>query len=1039
MTGPTPRATTAGVAADHAVIARRRARALVATALRTRSVHAREVLAEVAWPGTTPAELEAWATSGAGDGSLPPGSDPTGLADYARVVAVQLGTDADRAVARGILERLARSSWAGLAREHVEMLAQLRVLGGDAAGAVEVAADPRVREGVSTSVRADALHPRLAPGSDPVAWTSAFSEALNGPEMAPFLPPAPGSLPSLDDLRVETRPDVPSPLRVTVIMSCFRPGPSLLTAVRSVLAQTWTNLELFVVDDASGPGPDGEWAALLDRVEELDERVTVVRKAVNGGTYRARNTVLRMATGDLAVVIDSDDWWHPQTLEVCAAPLLRKPFLLATRGEGVRVTPDLVLTRPGYRPRFQSAATVLFRLPQVVARIGFFDPTRKGADTEFARRLQASFGPVLQDVAQTTTILRADEGSLSAQEFANGWRHPARHQYKSLYTPWHEQISQGRSDPYLDPELPRRFPEPLRWSRATDPALEPRRHLHLCLAGDWRRDGGPQRSMMEEIHAAREAGLRVGVMHLEALRFMTTQDASVSEPFLSMVRRGEVTWVHADDDVDIDVLMIRYPPILQYPPHLSRGVRARNVLVMANQGPLELDGRDQRYVVADVTRRAEDLFGVPVTWVPQSPTIRRLLLEQDPTVPLADWDNPGLIDLDAWSVRPAGPPGWSDGNQPVVVGRHSRDTRIKFPTTYEELLRGYTFPKGYEVRMLGAVETVARLREEAGSGAPPVPDGWTLLPHQTDDVRPFLAGLDFVLYLDDPQAHEAFGRSLLESAASGALTIAHPKHESTFGDALDYAEPGEAQELIARYVADPELYAARVARTRAAVAERYGHASFVGHLRPLLSPAEAPGVAGRAASVGGRAAQADSGPMGVPEGPVSLTFLRPTAPTAPWVGVDGAETLHVVLRGAADAERSDGVCVLHRGVARERLEAWLQAHLATTPATDPAWTPGSLLASSPDGVVGILVRRDGLIWAAGRGSWSGSSRDEQLCALGGTPPRGWTDLAWWATSTPSAVVLVPGAEAELPTSDGTPSGPVAGVPTAPSSAYPERV
>lgn len=985
---PAPRATTRGVAADHARIARRRPGALVATALRTKSVRAREVLAEAAWAGSTPRMLEDWALHAPADDPLPSGSDPAGLADFARVLAVQLGTEHDRAVALALLERLSRSQgWEKVPREAVEMLAQLRVLAGEPGAALEAAADPRVREGVATSVRSDALHPRLVPGSDPVAWAAAFSTALLGPGMARFLPPDPGACPSLDELRVEESPGVPAPLRVTVIMSCFRPGPALLTAVSSVLAQTWSNLELFVVDDASGPGPDDTWERVLDQVAVMDDRVTVIRKAVNGGTYRARNTVLRLATGDLAIVVDSDDWWHPQTLEVCAAPLLDLPELLATRAQGVRVTPDLVLTRPGYRPRFESAATVLFRLPRVVSRIGFFDPTRKGADTEYARRLQATFGPVLQDVRTVTTILRAGESTLSAEEFSNGYRHPARHQYKSLYTAWHEQIARGETTPYLDPELPRRFPEPLRWSRPTDVLLEPRRHLDLCLAGDWRRDGGPQRSMMEEIRAAREAGLRVGVMHLEALRFMRRRDDPVSAPFLDMVRRGEVVWIQPDDDVDVDVLMVRYPPILQYPPHLSRTVRARQVLVMANQGPLEVDGRDQRYVVKDVTDRAEALFGVPVTWVPQSPTIRRLLREQDPAVRLTSWDNPGLIDVAAWSVRPPGPPG--TGGRPVVVGRHSRDDRIKFPPTYDELLRGYTFPAGYEVRMLGAEQTVHALRAEAGEEAPPVPPGWTLLPHQTEDVRPFLSGLDFVLYLDDPQAHEAFGRTLLESAASGALTIAHPKHEPTFGPVLDYALPGEAQELVAGYVADPDRYAERVARTRALVTERYGHDGFVRRLRTLVPGGPEPALAGVAS-------------------PPDSVELTPEPGRGAVLDVRGAPVIHVAVRSVADAERADGVSVVHTGLSEHALGPWLREHLATH--TAPGWDQGALLRSAPDGVLAVVVARDGLVHAAGRGAWQGLARDADLCAAAGQPvPAGWSDVAWWEFAPPVGLSLSPSA------------------------------
>ncbi|MDO5739142.1 MAG: glycosyltransferase [Ornithinimicrobium sp.] len=978
-------ATTQGVAADHAKVAARRPRALVSTALRTKSRYAREILAEVAWPGHGPAELEAWAADPAH--RLPPtDSDARAVADYAKVLALQL--EGEFRNARLMLDQLSRAAeWATLPRDKVELLAQLRLLDGDVNGALHLVGDERVRRGVAASIRADALHPRLAGDTDRADWASAFSRALHSQRLAPFEAPARDKMPNLDDLRVEHRPAVESPLRVTVIMSTFRPGPSLLTAVSSVLAQTWANLELFVVDDASGPHDGGAWDELLDRVEAMDERVTLIRKAVNGGTYRARNTVLRQASGDLAIVIDSDDWWHPQTLEVCVEPLVNDPGLLATRAQGVRVTPDLVLTRPGYDPRFPSAATVLFRLRRVVSRIGFFDPTRKGADTEFTRRLVASFGQVVLDIEETTTILRAGDGTLSAEEFSHGWRHPARHQYKSMYSQWHQQISRGESDPYLDPDLPRRFLEPRRWSRAVEPLLAAPAHFHLCLAGDWRRDGGPQRSMLEEIRAAREGGLRVAVMHLEALRFMTNKDQVLCAPLLELIQAREVEWIHADDDVDIDVLMIRYPPILQYPPYLTRSVRAANVLVMANQGPLELDGSDQRYVVRDVSARTQETFGVTPRWVPQSPTIRRILQQEDAEVSLTDWDSPGLIDVDSWSVRPTGHPG-ADG-RPIVVGRHSRDDRIKFPGSFEDLLRGYSFPDSYRVRMLGAAHTVSRLRQENGRSAPPIPPAWEILPHRDEDVREFLSGLDFFLYLDNPDAHEAFGRTLLEAAASGVLVIAHPKHRPTFGDALDYAKPGEAQALIAAYVSDPQGYAARVESTRAAVRERYGHQGFVHKLARMLSS--------RAGAIKSEA----------PVQEASMADVRLTFSCGGVVRLQagsGVDVERLVLRSAADAERADGAVILHHGLTPETIRPWLLGGLAGI--SEPSWSPARLVCTAPEGVLAVLLDRDGLTLAAGRGAWEGHAEDEELCRLAGAEVQeGWSTLAWWSARPPRELVL----------------------------------
>lgn len=872
--------------------------ALAVTALRTKSVHAREVLVETAWPGRSAEEIDRWAAAARSgrETTLPEGADAFALGQLARVLALQTQDPADVARARTLLEALAAVGRLDDLHPHaVQVLLHLRCLGGDAAGC-EVLLDHRhVPADVAAAVRADLANPFspvAAPGADVERWLPLLGHALVSDALAPLrLREDPGSTP-FDRLTTEVLPpaDVEGDRLVTVAMSTYRPGPPLLTAVGSLLAQTWRSLEVLVVDDASGPDAE-PW---LRRVEELDPRVRVIRKAVNGGTYRARNTALRQARGAYFTTLDSDDWLHPEAVATLVRALEDDHGLVAVRALGARVGEDLRLVRLGYRHRAVAAPTLLVRLDPALGRVGFFDPTRKSADTEYARRLQAAFGAgSVRTLDECLLLLRSGEDTLSAAEFSRMWRHPARHAYKCLYTPWHEEIAVG-APAYLDPEGPRAFPEPRRWRKDLHPALPAPRRLDLVLGGDWRRYGGPQRSMLEEIRAAREAGLRVGVLHLEALRFATTADLPLCAPVTEAIRRGEVEWVQVDDDVDVDVLMVRYPLVLQHPPSVpgGRALRPRHLLVVANQAPLEPDGSDQRYVVADVTERARELFGTEPVWVPQGAVVRDVLRTQDPEVRLTDWDNPGLIDLAEWHVRDDRAPG--AGGAPVVVGRYSRDHPLKFPATHADLLAAYDLGPGYVVRLMGARATWRRLAVEAGldEDTPP-PTGWEMLPVGAVDPREFLAGLDFFLYQDHPGRHEAFGRVLLEAAASGVVVVAHPKHEAVFGEVLDYALPAQARGVIAGYVADPERYRARVAQVQQLVRERYSHASFVRRLASVRG--DGPPTAGNGPAARGRIEVALRPPAdGVHRDVVVLEIAD-----------DAAETAVDLLR-AALAEASDG-------------------------------------------------------------------------------------------------------------------------------------
>ncbi len=997
-----PVTTTSGVAYRHAELAQNDPRKLARTALRTKSIYAREVLAAGMWPGHSPADVDAWADGAVADledrdgptPSLAATMNPTWAMFYAQVLAVQLGATQERRRGRAMLEAVANSpAWAKAPRPIVELLLHLRVSDGARHGALTLCAEnPRIRPDVVAASVADLHNPHLVGDQfgGMSTWLEHVNAALHSPALANFSVSADEAVaagehpntPHFDRLQGPTLPSVEAPLRVTVLMSAYRPGRGLLTAVRSVLAQTWGNFELIIVDDASGP----EYASVLQQAQELDPRVTVIPKAINGGTYRARNTALRVATGDVAIVLDSDDWWHPQALEVSIRPLLQRPDLMATRSQGSRVSERLELTRIGYSPRVLTAASLMFRLSPVTSRIGFFDPTVKGADNEFALRMIAAFGEVIYDIPEALCLVRGGQ-TLSSTEFSNGWRHPARHQYRNYFGSWHSKITSGNAAAFLDPDERREFREPRRWQKPVlDGRVYPYRY-DLCLAGDWRRFGGPQRSMIEEIKAARHAGLQVAIMHLEALRFMTDQDYPLCEPIMSMLRAGEVDWIHADDQVEIDVLMIRYPSILQYPPHLTRTVDARHVWVMANQAPGEPDGSDQRYVVADVSKRTAELFGRPVHWLPQSPFIRRLLQQQDPNAELLPWDNPGLIDVPACDRPGRGAP---DGTRPVVVGRYSRDDAIKFPQTYEELLRGYAFADEYHVRMMGAERAVRRLHRKANDGDAQIPRNWTLLPYQAMPVDAFLDDLDFFLYLDNASAHEAFGRTLLEAAASGVLTIAHPKHRETFAETIDYAMPGEAQDLIAHYVANPDDYRARVEQSRAQVVRRYGHQGFAQRLRPLLSESKERSRVSSQSHIG--------------EGTITVRICGSHQGPAQVVtaGRDH-DVLTIPVRSAADGARADGLSVVYRrGLSRRQLGSWLNCTVqqASVDAQDH-----ELLDTAPVEVEAVVSCRDGLIKATGRGRWDTASASARVEASYGPTAHGWDLRSWWGRNAEVELVL----------------------------------
>ncbi len=90
---------------------------------------------------------------------------------------------------------------------------------------------------------------------------------------------------------------------VSVIVPIYKVEAYLERCIESIVNQTYSQLEIILVDDGS---PDG-CPALCDDWKKKDDRIKVIHKE-NGGLSDARNAGLEIATGDIVSFIDSDDW-----------------------------------------------------------------------------------------------------------------------------------------------------------------------------------------------------------------------------------------------------------------------------------------------------------------------------------------------------------------------------------------------------------------------------------------------------------------------------------------------------------------------------------------------------------------------------------------------------------------------------------------------------------------------------------------------------------------------------------------------------------
>ena len=121
---------------------------------------------------------------------------------------------------------------------------------------------------------------------------------------------------------------------ISVIVPVYKVEKYINKCVDSILAQTFTDFELWLVDDGS---PDN-CGTICDEYAQKDARIKVIHKK-NGGLSDARNAALNLMNGKYVFFVDSDDWISEDALEIMYSALVRTSAKVAT-GNIISVSED---------------------------------------------------------------------------------------------------------------------------------------------------------------------------------------------------------------------------------------------------------------------------------------------------------------------------------------------------------------------------------------------------------------------------------------------------------------------------------------------------------------------------------------------------------------------------------------------------------------------------------------------------------------------------------------------------------------------------
>jgi tetratricopeptide (TPR) repeat protein len=242
---------------------------------------------------------------------------------------------------------------------------------------------------------------------------------------------------------------------VSIVISAFQAEATLGMALRSVLAQSWRNIEVIVVDDASTDGT----ARIIADAAAGDPRVRPLRQDRNGGTYAARNRAIAAAHGDFVTFHDSDDWMHPRRIETEVAAFAR-PSLMAVESQSFRMDSGGRATiKPFGVPVYANPSFLMFRAG-ALRRLGAYDHVRASADMEMSWRARLVFGrDAIATLPQVLMVGSARAGSLTtapATGFDMFGYSAVRLVYHEAWGSWHMACDAAGAMPLLAADGPRR-------------------------------------------------------------------------------------------------------------------------------------------------------------------------------------------------------------------------------------------------------------------------------------------------------------------------------------------------------------------------------------------------------------------------------------------------------------------------------------------------------------------------------------------------------------------------------------------------------
>jgi len=228
---------------------------------------------------------------------------------------------------------------------------------------------------------------------------------------------------------------IESPL-VSVVMPIYNVQDYLAKSVESVLAQSFTDFELILVDDGSTDASN----LMAQMFAHKDKRIRLVKQK-NRGLAGARNTGIYESEGKYVAFLDSDDLWHTEKLQQHVDLMEKNPDVgvsyscsefIDDQGESIGLfqspkmsdisEKDVLLRNPignGSVPIIRRATLHQIAFTKADGRVNFFDESlRQSEDIECWVRIISTTNWKFAGIDKPLTYYRVNDSGLSANTIA---------------------------------------------------------------------------------------------------------------------------------------------------------------------------------------------------------------------------------------------------------------------------------------------------------------------------------------------------------------------------------------------------------------------------------------------------------------------------------------------------------------------------------------------------------------------------------------------------------------------------------------------